>query len=428
MDKCASVVKAHSCLINLISEDCLINRHYVTAFNNLDLKIKEYYCETTYNTNIFLNYFKTNYLSDDLNRTDNIFNKNFKKYAQSMVQSENKVNITSANFDMKPRCLIVDNSTNATCHIRLDFYKCSVYKFKSSDFYVMDENVVAQKVYKNLLNQLDEMVLVNNSLIDLKIKVKTNLDFKLILKVKKYKCIQLEKNFIVYKDNEDVYTQDDLHRNDLILSNQANGKGINKILIGYIPYKFSALIYVDHFKNKFYINSEYPDVSKPTVKKKTFTYKGTTNSSVCDVFQGYKPNQTYLYYNRLRKLEYCSLSQFKNISKTNLDNLYCKFENILNVIDKVKRKFKDFRQDRLKPILINKEYLKNNTDDYKKDVIYQDSYFELLSFSLNNNSTRKNMNDYDVLNSKSNRLNCELKNYFAKYIIFSYFLNFVNFL
>lgn len=66
LDLCNRLHKFYHCLLNLVNEECLINRVYVTYFNEIEIKLREFKCkQTSGNRNLkFYYYFKTRFSSE----------------------------------------------------------------------------------------------------------------------------------------------------------------------------------------------------------------------------------------------------------------------------------------------------------------------------------------------------------------------------
>lgn len=68
-DLCNRLHKFYHCLLNLVNEDCLINRVYVSYFNEIESRLREFKCkQTSGNKNRkFYYYFKTRFYSSEFN-------------------------------------------------------------------------------------------------------------------------------------------------------------------------------------------------------------------------------------------------------------------------------------------------------------------------------------------------------------------------
>lgn len=66
---CNRLHKFYHCLLNLVNEDCLINRVYVTFFNEIESRLREFKCKQSggEKNRKFFYYFKTRFYSSEFN-------------------------------------------------------------------------------------------------------------------------------------------------------------------------------------------------------------------------------------------------------------------------------------------------------------------------------------------------------------------------
>lgn len=68
-DLCTRLLKFYHCLLNLVNEECLIDRIYVTYFNEIESRLREFKCKLNSgdNNRKFFYYFKTRFYSSEFN-------------------------------------------------------------------------------------------------------------------------------------------------------------------------------------------------------------------------------------------------------------------------------------------------------------------------------------------------------------------------
>lgn len=76
-DLCYRLLQFYHCLLNLVNEECLINRVYVIYFNEIELRLKEYNCKQTSGATDdknrkFFYYFKTRFYSGEFNEDEDV--------------------------------------------------------------------------------------------------------------------------------------------------------------------------------------------------------------------------------------------------------------------------------------------------------------------------------------------------------------------
>jgi hypothetical protein len=193
----------------LVNEDCLIDRVFVTYFNEIETRLKEYNCKLNSNdkNKKFFYYFKTRYYSSELAGDDDDNNDedeedvdeadesrhhhhhpNRNQYNNNRYQLGGKskhANNAAANINTRDEYFSEFLQLNQPKCFFYTYRKCNFFKHLKNSYVLSSDDKLFKKVdhHSSRSNNLESILLVNNDFFSFKIDYNFKIDFKVSIKL-----------------------------------------------------------------------------------------------------------------------------------------------------------------------------------------------------------------------------------------------------
>ena len=207
VDLCSRLIKFYNCLLDLVNEDCLIDRVFVTYFNEIEIKLREANCQLNPidKNRKFFYYFKTRLYStellgglvdddDDENDSgdgidpeppdddDNDDSNNKSSYPATECLNEPRSSLPDDNNNDGTYSLQQRTQTTAPGCVFSVFKRCNYYRYTNRAYVLSTESRMFRKLdylaQRSHQQAIESIVFVNNLFFSLRMEYNYKLDFK----------------------------------------------------------------------------------------------------------------------------------------------------------------------------------------------------------------------------------------------------------
>ncbi|CAF0829429.1 unnamed protein product [Brachionus calyciflorus] len=276
---CYDSVKFYNCLLDKVSEECLINRDYINYFNQIETVIKQCNQNDLIRNRNFYNYLKNHlpkaifnelegdeslgnekeiHLYDKTSPNNQILEDKNEKFSDIYAQSTSVINLTMT----KSQILENEYSFTTTKSIQskitkcyfMPIKRCNFLKNKNLSFLLASNNKIFVK--KLVSKKKETMNFVDNSLFNLTVEYNYKTDFKLFIKIKQTNCTNQELYIIESKNGILIQHK---HSDEIVIKSKTNHHEKSQDLnLKFRPFDLTIEIYKNRKTGHIAINLDFP--------------------------------------------------------------------------------------------------------------------------------------------------------------------------